>query len=276
MLPLELARPRRCARAGARACWSASASARAAATIRASSPAASSSASRWRAPRRRARPCCSPTSPPAISTPSTGERIVELLFDLNADAQHHAGARHARSRARGALRARADAWTAASWRSAMRAAPAWPCARWAANGVPASWRCCSLSLHVAVAALTGVGFLVDRIGRAMQRQASEVLAADLRAGVAGAARRGCDRSRAAAAGLADRAADDAALGRVSRRCRASWPMSARPARAIRCAACSRSRRSRSRRRASRADLPAPGEAWPDSRLAAALGARRRR
>ena len=37
-----------------------------------------------------------------------------------------------------------------------------------------------LALFVAVAALTGVGFLVDRIDRAMQVQATEVLAADLR------------------------------------------------------------------------------------------------
>ena len=37
-----------------------------------------------------------------------------------------------------------------------------------------------VSLTVAVAALTGVGFLVDRIGRAVQTQASEVLAADAR------------------------------------------------------------------------------------------------
>jgi putative ABC transport system permease protein len=37
-----------------------------------------------------------------------------------------------------------------------------------------------LALFIAVAALTGVGFLVDRINRAMQLQASEVLGADLR------------------------------------------------------------------------------------------------
>jgi putative ABC transport system permease protein len=37
-----------------------------------------------------------------------------------------------------------------------------------------------LALFIAVAALTGVGFLVDRIDRAMRLQASEVLAADLR------------------------------------------------------------------------------------------------
>ena len=37
-----------------------------------------------------------------------------------------------------------------------------------------------LAITVAVAALTGVGFLVDRIGAAIDQQASEVLAADLR------------------------------------------------------------------------------------------------
>jgi len=37
-----------------------------------------------------------------------------------------------------------------------------------------------VALAVAVAALTGVGFLVDRIGRAVQAQANEVLAADAR------------------------------------------------------------------------------------------------
>ena len=38
-----------------------------------------------------------------------------------------------------------------------------------------------LAITVAVAALTGVGFLVDRIGIAVDNQAGEVLAADLRA-----------------------------------------------------------------------------------------------
>src|ERR1043165_5921787 len=37
-----------------------------------------------------------------------------------------------------------------------------------------------LAITVAVAALTGVGFLVDRIGLAVDNQAGEVLAADLR------------------------------------------------------------------------------------------------
>ena len=39
-----------------------------------------------------------------------------------------------------------------------------------------------LALTVAVAALTGVGFLVGRVGAAVDLQASEVLAADLRLG----------------------------------------------------------------------------------------------
>src|SRR5690606_25242138 len=39
-----------------------------------------------------------------------------------------------------------------------------------------------LALVVAVAALTGVGFLVGRINAAVERQASEVLAADIRLG----------------------------------------------------------------------------------------------
>ena len=39
-----------------------------------------------------------------------------------------------------------------------------------------------LALTIAVAALTGVGFLVDRIGTAVAMQATEVLAADIRLG----------------------------------------------------------------------------------------------
>src|SRR5215831_9833191 len=39
-----------------------------------------------------------------------------------------------------------------------------------------------LALTIAVAALTGVGFLVDRIGTAVALQATEVLAADIRLG----------------------------------------------------------------------------------------------
>ena len=57
--------------------------------------------------------------------------------------------------------------------------------RMALRSLRRSWRSGELavllvSLTIAVAALTGVGFLVDRIGRAVQAQASEVLAADAR------------------------------------------------------------------------------------------------
>src|ERR1700689_2767681 len=58
-----------------------------------------------------------------------------------------------------------------------------------------------LSLCVAVAALCGVGFLVDRIGHAVAAQASQVLEADLR--VEGdAAIAASEQARAAALGLA--------------------------------------------------------------------------
>ena len=36
------------------------------------------------------------------------------------------------------------------------------------------------ALLVAVTALTGVGFFTDRVGRAVEQQAAEVIAADLR------------------------------------------------------------------------------------------------
>src|ERR1700734_1285229 len=47
---------------------------------------------------------------------------------------------------------------------------------WSSGELAVLW----LSLTIAVAALSGVGFLVDRIGHAVELQASEVLAADLR------------------------------------------------------------------------------------------------
>ena len=67
------ARRRSCARSG---------SAHGSTTIRRSCRAASSSGWRWPAPSRRGRRSCSPTSRPAISTATTGEAIVELLFGL--------------------------------------------------------------------------------------------------------------------------------------------------------------------------------------------------
>src|SRR5271156_1149154 len=55
-----------------------------------------------------------------------------------------------------------------AWRALRR--------EWRSGELAVLW----LSLSIAVAALSGVGFLVDRIGRAVNLQASEVLAADLR------------------------------------------------------------------------------------------------
>ena len=57
-----------------------------------------------------------------------------------------------------------------------------------------------LAITVAVAALTGVGFLVDRIGIAVDNQAGEVLAADLRLRIRPAhGRQGASTKRGAAA-----------------------------------------------------------------------------
>ena len=127
-----------------------------------------------------------------------------------------------------------------------------------------------LSLCVAVAALCGVGFLVDRIGHAVAAQASEVLAADLR--VEGdAAIAGSEQARAAALGLssarltttlsaifkgdANQLADVRAVS-------AGYPLRGQLTVADGAFAAGAATR----------EIPAPGEAWPDSRLAAALGA----
>jgi putative ABC transport system permease protein len=127
-----------------------------------------------------------------------------------------------------------------------------------------------LSLCVAVAALCGVGFLVDRIGHAVAAQASEVLAADLR--VEGdAAIAASEQARAAALGLASARltttlsaifnGDANQLADV-RAVSAGYPLRGQLTVAdVAFAAGALTRQ-----------IPAPGEAWPDSRLAAALGA----
>jgi putative ABC transport system permease protein len=127
-----------------------------------------------------------------------------------------------------------------------------------------------LALFVAVAALTGVGFVVDRIDRAMQLQASEVLAADLRLVSPDpigpqyeveATRRSLESARVASllsVVLKDELTQLANVHAVS----AGYPLRGNvrvaeqpfgapvPMRAI----------------------PAPGEIWPDSQLMAALDA----
>ncbi len=127
-----------------------------------------------------------------------------------------------------------------------------------------------LALTIAVAALTGVGFLVSRISAAVALQASSVLAADLRLGspqplgdqyFAEAARRGLRSARSThllsvvfngdASQLTNVAAVTAGYPLRGRVLVADEPFAAgRPA----------------------ADIPAPGEVWPDSKLLAAIGA----
>jgi putative ABC transport system permease protein len=127
-----------------------------------------------------------------------------------------------------------------------------------------------IALFVAVAALTGVGFLVDRIDRAMQLQASEVLAADLRLTSPDpidnrydveARKRGLRTARIAqliSVVLKDQATQLTNVHPVSE----GYPLrgivrvSDRPFGTPQDAQ----------------GVPGPGECWPDSRLLAALGA----
>ena len=126
-----------------------------------------------------------------------------------------------------------------------------------------------ISLVIAVAALTGVGFLVDRIGRAVQAQASEVLAADARV----------ESPEALAPDLAQHAQ---ALGLESARLTATLSVvyhgDTSQLAYIRAASAGYPLRGTLKvsdqpfaaGAASRA-LPERGACWPDSRLAAALG-----
>ena len=127
-----------------------------------------------------------------------------------------------------------------------------------------------LAITVAVAALCGVGFLVDRVGHAVAAQASEVLAADLRvesdqpidgsesAQAAGLGLRVARRTRALSAifnGDANQLADVRAVS-------AGYPLRGQ----LTAAAAPFANGTPT------TAIPAPGEAWPDSRLAAMLGA----
>jgi len=127
-----------------------------------------------------------------------------------------------------------------------------------------------LSLCVAVAALCGVGFLVDRIGRAVTAQASEVLAADLRV-ESDAAIDPAEQAHALSTGLASARltmtlsaifnGDANQLADV-RAVSEGYPLRGNLTVADRAFGAGVPTR----------EIPAPGEAWPDSRLAAALGA----
>ena len=127
-----------------------------------------------------------------------------------------------------------------------------------------------LSLTIAVAALSGVGFLVDRIGRAVQLQASEVLAADLRVEsdapiaadeVARAAQLGLTTARLTMMLSAIFNGDANQLANV-RAVSAGYPLRGQLTIADRPFAPGMPT----------AAIPAAGEVWPDSRVAAALGA----
>src|ERR1700691_2479516 len=127
-----------------------------------------------------------------------------------------------------------------------------------------------LSLCVAVAALSGVGFLADRIGHAVQAQASEVLAADLRVEsdmpIASA-----ESAEAQALGLLTahltRTLSAIFNGDANQLADARAPSRGYPLRdhltvSDRASAAGEPT----------ASIPARGETWPDSRLAAELSA----
>ncbi len=128
-----------------------------------------------------------------------------------------------------------------------------------------------LALFVAVAALTGVGFLVDRIDRAMRLQASEVLGADLRLQSPDpvgsnytdeAMRRGLEHSGVVSTLSVILKADRTQLSNVHA-VSTGYPLRG----SVRISDTPFGAPSVTR------DIPAPGEIWPDSRLMAALDAR---
>ena len=128
-----------------------------------------------------------------------------------------------------------------------------------------------LALTVAVAALTGVGFLVSRIGAAVALQASSVLAADLRLGspqpiaeryFAEAERRGLKSARSTALLSVVFNGESSQLTNVAA-VTTGYPLRGRLLVADEPFAPG----------VPAAGIPAPGEVWPDSRLLAAVGAR---
>ncbi|MBS0387424.1 MAG: ABC transporter permease [Proteobacteria bacterium] len=127
-----------------------------------------------------------------------------------------------------------------------------------------------VSLAVAVAALTGVGFLVDRIGRAVQSQASEILAADARVESAELLAPQLQQQALALQLQTARVTtmlsvvfngDNSHLAEI-RAVSAGYPLRG----ALKIAEQPFEPGTKTRL------VPQPGECWPDSRLAAALGA----
>lgn len=144
----------------------------------------------------------------------------------------------------------------------------------ALRGLRREWRSGELallwvSLAVAVGALTAVGFLVDRIGRAVTLQASEILAADLRVESdapipaqqsAEAQRLGLAIAHLTSMPSAIFHGDDNQLANV-RVVTAGYPLRGQLSIADQPFAAG----------AATQAIPSPGAVWPDSRLAAALG-----
>ncbi|MGC4029129.1 MAG: FtsX-like permease family protein [Steroidobacteraceae bacterium] len=128
-----------------------------------------------------------------------------------------------------------------------------------------------LALLIAVGAFTGVGFIVDRIDRAMQLQASEVLGADLRlqspnpiegAYDEEARQRGLEAARVTtmlSVVLKGEATQLSNVHAVNSR----YPLRGRVKVSDQAFGVPQPAH----------EVPGPGEAWPDSRLVAALGAR---
>jgi putative ABC transport system permease protein len=128
-----------------------------------------------------------------------------------------------------------------------------------------------LALFVAVAALTGVGFLTDRVERAMRMQANEVLGADLRlqsqepasdAYAEEAMRRGLQRSRVTYT-LSVILKDDATQLANVIAAGANYPLRGQVKVAAQAFGAPNPAQG----------IPGAGEVWPDSRLLGALNAR---
>jgi putative ABC transport system permease protein len=128
-----------------------------------------------------------------------------------------------------------------------------------------------LALAIAVAALTGVGFLVNRISAAVSLQAVQVLAADIRLGspqpigdtyFAEAARRGLRTARSTGLLSVVFNGDASQLTNIHA-VTAGYPLRGRLLIADEPFA----------KGIATNDLPGPGEVWPDSKLLAAIGGR---
>ena len=104
--------------------------------------------------------------------------IIDLLFELNARARHDAGAGDARRAARGTLRhadLRLDSGPAGV---RMKSARCWHGGNCAATSPPAKCASCFAALVLAVVAVTAVGFVTDRAGRALAQEANRLLGGD--------------------------------------------------------------------------------------------------